>query len=100
MSVNPEREVATAMRSVARRIFDHSAPTHDYARIDLIGGGKLQATVHSTGEVLATDELVLSYSVRKFDKDNALAVGDTLCVRQMPNGDWLAYDVVTDRTIL
>jgi hypothetical protein len=100
MTVNPHREVAVAMRDIAKRSLDHHAPTHDYARIDRIGSGKLQATVHSTGEVLADDELVLSYSVRKFDKDNALAVGDTLCVRQMPNGDWLAYDVVTDRTIL
>lgn len=49
--------------------------------------------------VLREDGLTLSATVRRYDQDHLLKVGDALAVIQLSSEDFLALDVITDQEV-
>jgi hypothetical protein len=98
--VSVHRDVARGMRNLAHRSVDHKVSDLDYA---VVTGVHPLAARHEGGFDLDEDDLVLGYSVRKWDADHSLAVGDTLVVkrkRTSDGDDWIALDVITDREVV
>jgi hypothetical protein len=52
-----------------------------------------------TDLVLGQDDVELGASVLRFDASEGLAVGDVLALVEMAEGEWMAVDVGTAKTI-
>jgi hypothetical protein len=94
--MSAHREVAKRMRDVSRRTLEHHVNDLMYAVVKSVDPLSVQG---DAGLVLDDDDLVLGHTVRRFDHDEGLEVGDTLVVKKMGNDDWLAIEVVTDRDL-
>jgi hypothetical protein len=57
----------------------------------------LQAELTESSIKLDEEDLSLAQSVRRYDADKGLAVGDALVVTPLRNGDWVAHDVVSEK---
>ena len=94
------REVKEAGRAMRQRIEDDSKRHHRPARYAVIKKlHPLTAELTDGSLILDDDDLVLSQWVEQYRKQYGMAVGETLLVHRMHNGDWMATDVISDRKI-
>lgn len=88
-------EAAQALRRHARSAVEYHARSSSYAQV--IAVDPLAVALHGSDEVLDDSQLSLTQWVKRYDLDHTIDVGDTLVIHEMPNGDWLATDVVSDK---
>jgi hypothetical protein len=90
----PIRDLAAAILEASRReaedvhrgLFFGEVTTRDPLSVDLQG---------SSLSLTEDEDLVLTQTVRQYDRDQGLDPGDLLVCVEMPDGDWVALDVVT-----
>lgn len=90
-------QAAQAVRALARTASDYGRREPVYGAV--ISTKPLVAQLHGSSLELDADALVLTQSVRRYDRDHTIDVGDTLVVSAMPNGDWLVTDVVSSKDL-
>jgi hypothetical protein len=90
--MSAHRELARGLRAFTERSIDHHVSDLTYAVVRSVS--PLSAE-HEDGVLLDEDDLVLGVNVRQYDAFTGLAVDDTLVVKQMRDGDWLAVDVLS-----
>jgi hypothetical protein len=101
----PQRPQRRSIRRAARALRDHSRRVVDYERRDpqyaIVRTNKpaVAAELSESNLKLERDEIVYSQWVTRFDREHGIEPGDSLYVTPMPNGEWLATDVVTDRDV-
>lgn len=67
---------------------------------EVVDTDPIQVELHDTELTMeAGDDLTLTQHVRWYDSQWGVEIGDTLLVRQMSNGDWVATDVISETEV-
>jgi hypothetical protein len=92
--MSEEAELARAMRRHTHRQIDGKVRQTEYAVV--VDVEPVAAERTRGHEVLDEDDLVYGQNARAYDTYDGIAVGDTLVLNLMPNGDWFVHDVLSE----
>jgi hypothetical protein len=91
------RLLADAFHLAARRQSERRGRQHGRGEITSLA--PLIVNLLGTDLVLGAADIELGASVLRFDATEGLAVGDVLALAEMAEGEWMAVDVGTAKTI-
>lgn len=93
------QRTARAFRSHSERAVRYHGKDGSPKYADVIDLSPLTVEMHGSNFILAEEDLVLSQWVERYDKDHGIDRGDVLIVHLMEDGDYLASDVVSQKTV-
>lgn len=98
MPSQAEERFLDALRGVLGRAVNYHGERVEYAVVTSADPLEVELTKRR-GDVLTDDELSLGHSVRQYHEDYGLDEGDTLVLHLGDDDDYVAVDVLHDKTV-